>query len=404
MSQHSAPPTPEGGPAAGHAAASRDVVSHRGLADVVAASTAISDIDGRAGLLFYRGYDIHDLSGAVSFEECAHLLHRGDLPDREQLTNYRAELAEGRRLGATTEAVLTTGVATQPPMEALRTLVSALSADDPDTGSNAPDANARKAARLVAQMPTLVAVYHARRTGSTVPDVDPGLDIAGNFLLQITGRRPDPAAVAAFDECLVLHADHTMNASTFAARVCAATLSDMHSAVTAAMGALKGPLHGGANEQVMTMLADIDERVDDESARQRIVDEHVRAKLDTDQKIMGFGHRVYRTEDPRATHLRRMSRRLAQLTGEPKWYEMSAHLEQTVFQVKALRPNVDFYAASVYHYLGIPTDLFTPVFAISRMSGWTAHVIEQHADNRLIRPDSEYIGQPPRRVKPLSER
>jgi citrate synthase len=210
--------------------------------------------------------------------------------------------------------------------------------------------------------------------------------------------------VAAFDECLVLHADHTMNASTFAARVCAATLSDMHSAVTAAMGTLKGPLHGGANEQVMKMLTDIDARVEDGSDRQRVADEYVRAKLGAGEKIMGFGHRVYRTEDPRATHLRRMSRQLAALTGEARWYETSAHIEQTVFDAKSLRPNVDFYAASVYHYLGIPTDLFTPVFSISRMSGWTAHVIEQHADNRLIRPDSEYIGEAPRTVKSLAER
>jgi citrate synthase len=399
MSQHNAPTAPDGGPAASHHTA-----GHRGLADVVAASTAISDIDGEAGLLFYRGYDIHDLGGTVGFEECAYLLHRGDLPDRGQLAAYRDELAEGRRLGATTGAVLDTGVAARPPMEALRTLVSVLSADDPDTGSNAPDANARKAARLVAQMPVLVAAYHARRTGSLVPDAEPELDIAGNFLLQITGRRPDPTAVAAFDECLVLHADHTMNASTFAARVCAATLSDMHSAVTAAMGTLKGPLHGGANEQVIRMLTEIDGLVADESARQRTVDEYVRAKLAAGEKIMGFGHRVYRTEDPRATHLRRMSRQLAELTGDPKWYEMSWHMEQTVFDVKGLRPNVDFYAASVYRCLGIPTDLFTPVFSISRMGGWTAHVMEQHADNRLIRPDSEYIGQPPRPVRPLAER
>jgi citrate synthase len=376
----------------------------KGLADVVAASTAISDIDGRAGVLSYRGYDIHDLGGGVSFEECAYLLHRGDLPNRDQLAAYRAELAEGRGLGPTGQAVLATDVATRPPMEALRTLVSALSVDDPDTDSNSPEANARKAARLTAQMPVLVAAYHARRSGGEVPDPDPELGIAGNFLLQITGRRPDPTAVEVLDECLVLHADHTMNASTFAARVCAATLSDMHSAVTAAMGTLKGPLHGGANEQVMKMLTEIDKKVDDESQRQRIVSENVRARLEAGEKIMGFGHRVYRTEDPRATHLRKMSRALAELTGESKWYDMSHHMEETVLEVKGLRPNVDFYAASVYHYLGIPTDLFTPVFSVSRMSGWTAHVIEQHADNRLIRPDSEYIGESARKVKPLDER
>ena len=378
----------------------------KGLADVVAASTAISDIDGRAGVLSYRGYDIHDLAGSVTFEECAYLLHRGDLPNAAELERFRAELAESRSLGPTVQAVLKTDVARRPPMEALRTLVSALSVDDPDTGSNAPDANARKAARLVAQMPMLVAAYHAQRTGSQLVEPDPELGIAGNFLLQITGERPDESSVAVFDECLVLHADHTMNASTFAARVCAATLSDMHSAVTAAMGTLKGPLHGGANEQVMRMLTEIDEQVGDGDAeqRKRVAEQDIRRRLDAGEKIMGFGHRVYRTEDPRATHLRKMSRALAEKSGDTRWYDMSAHIEKVVFELKGLRPNVDFYAASVYHYLGIPTDLFTPVFSVSRMSGWTAHVIEQHADNRLIRPDSEYIGEPPRKVKPLAER
>ncbi|MGH3731251.1 MAG: citrate/2-methylcitrate synthase, partial [Micromonosporaceae bacterium] len=316
------------------------------------------------------------------------------------------ELSAGRHLGPAVRAVLDTGVAARPPMEALRTLVSTLSVDDLETDRNTPEANAHKAARLVAQMPTLVAAYQARRTGRTLAEPDPALGIAGNFLLQISGERPDPTAVSVLDECLVLHADHTMNASTFAARVCAATLSDMHSAVTAAMGTLKGPLHGGANEQVMKMLLEIDEQVGDgdDVARRQVTERDVRRRLDAGEKIMGFGHRVYRTEDPRATHLRRLSRSLGELTGDMKWYDMSAHMERVVFEVKGLRPNVDFYAASVYRYLGIPTDLFTPVFSVSRMSGWTAHVIEQHADNRLIRPDSEYIGEAPRKVKPLSDR
>jgi citrate synthase len=281
-------------------------------------------------------------------------------------------------------------------MEALRTLVSALSVDDPDASDNSAGANSRKAARLTAQLPLLVARYHAARTGAELPDSDGGLGIAGNFLLEITGVRPDPVAVSAFDECLVLHADHTMNASTFAARVCAATLSDMHSAVTAALATLKGPLHGGANEQVMKVLetlGDVNE-----------VDGSVRARLDAGEKLMGFGHRVYRTEDPRATHLRAMSRRLGELAGDTRFYELSTRMEQVVLDAKGLRPNVDFYAASVYHSLGIPTDLFTPVFAISRMSGWTAHVMEQHADNRLIRPDSEYVGERVRKVVPIEDR
>ncbi|MDQ6875211.1 MAG: citrate synthase [Actinomycetota bacterium] len=369
----------------------------RGLADVIAASTAISDIDGRAGLLSYRGYDIHDLAGTISFEECVHLLQRGSLPTMPELAALRTELEDGRAVGPTAGAVLELpGVRDAAPMEALRTIVSALSADDPDAASNAPEANRRKAIRLVAQLPALVASYQAARTGSPLPDADPALGVAGNFLLQITGKVPDPVAVSSFDECLVLHADHTMNASTFAARVCAATLSDMHSAVTAAIGTLKGPLHGGANEAVMRVLESID-GVDG-------VEASVRERLGRGEKLMGFGHRVYRTEDPRATHLRAMSRRLGELAGDTRFYEMSHRMEQAVFEVKGLRPNVDFYAASAYHSLGIATDLFTPVFAVSRMAGWTSHVMEQHLDNRLIRPDSEYIGPHDQRVVPLAER
>ncbi len=368
----------------------------RGLADVVAASTAISDIDGRAGLLSYRGYDIHDLAGAIGFEECVHLLQRGSLPTVAELAELRVELAAAV-IGPTAEAVLALdGIRAASPMEALRTLVSVLSCDDPDTGSNAPAANRRKAARLVAQAPMLLARYQAARTGADLPDADPGLGIAGNFLLQITGKTPDPAAVASFDECLVLHADHTMNASTFAARVCAATLSDMHSAVTSAIGTLKGSLHGGANEQVMKVLESIGSLDEVEAS--------VRERLDRGEKLMGFGHRVYRGEDPRATHLRAMSRRLGELAGEPRFFEVSLRMEETVHAAKGLRPNVDFYAASVYHSLGIPTELFTAVFVVSRMAGWTAHVMEQHFDNRLIRPDSEYIGNRDRHVVALQDR
>ncbi|BEP12344.1 citrate synthase [Acidothermaceae bacterium B102] len=372
-------------------------VPSRGLADVVAASTSISDIDGKAGKLFYRGYDIHDLAGKISFEECVHLLCRGTLPTQAQLDAITVELAAGRTLGPTVVQVLPLVAANAGPMEALRTLLSASSVDDPDQDSNSPQANQRKAVRLVAQMPVLVASFQAARTGGVVPEADPALGTAGNFLLQITGKSPSQADAAAFDECLVLHADHTMNASTFAARVCAATLSDMHSAVTAAIGTLKGALHGGANEQVMKTLESIDDGVAG-------VDADVSARLGRGEKLMGFGHRVYRTEDPRATHLRRLSAQLAAATGDAQYYDMSIAMEQTVLRVKGLYPNVDFFAASVYHALGIPTDLFTPVFAISRMSGWTAHVIEQHADNRLIRPDSEYIGLRDQHWAPIGDR
>jgi citrate synthase len=362
----------------------------KGLADVVAASTALSDIDGQAGRLFYRGYDIHQLVGASTFEEIAYLLQRGSAPGAGELGGFRAELVAGRTLGKLVSSMLPQIAASQGPMEAMRSLVSLASADDPDESSNAPAPNERKAARLTAQQPILVAAYHAAREGRECVPADPGLSLAANFLFQLRGTAPSARDAEILDTCLVLHADHTMNASTFAARVCAATLSDMHSAVVAALGTLKGPLHGGANEQVMRGL------------------EAIRASGGVDpvagEKIMGFGHRVYKTEDPRATHLRQMSGELAAASGDDTYYRMSRAMEETVFADKGLYPNVDFYAATVYHYLGIPTDLFTPVFSVSRMAGWTAHVMEQHADNRLIRPDSEYIGERDLTWVALSER
>ena len=375
----------------------------KGLADVVAASTALSDIDGQAGRLFYRGYDIHQLAGAATFEEIAYLLQRGSAPGRAELGEYRAELASGRSLGKLVSAMLPDVAAAQGPMEAMRTLVSLASADDPDEASNAPDANARKAARLTAQQPVLVAAYHAARQGRDCPPPDPDLGLAANFLLQLRGEAPSDRDAEILDTCLVLHADHTMNASTFAARVCAATLSDMHSAVVAALGTLKGPLHGGANEQVMRGLEAL-RAASGAGDPVAAVAPAVSERLAGGEKIMGFGHRVYKTEDPRATHLRQMSAELAAASGDDTYYLMSRQMEETVFTEKGLYPNVDFYAATVYHYLGIPTDLFTPVFSVSRMAGWTAHVMEQHADNRLIRPDSEYIGERNLTWVTLSER
>jgi citrate synthase len=373
----------------------------RGLADVVAAATALSDIDGRAGLLFYRGYDIHELAGNASFEEIAFLLQRGHAPDRGELDGYRAELAAGRQPGVLAADDLPAIARHQRPMEALRSLVSLGSADDPDAESNEPAANLRKAARLTAQQPVLIAAYQAARLGHDLPAADPSLGTAANFLLQLTGERPEPRAAEILDTCLVLHADHTMNASTFAARVCAATLADMHSAVVAALGTLSGPLHGGANEQVMRGLEALRQAGGDPLDA---VSRQVSARLARGEKIMGFGHRVYKTEDPRATHLRKMSAELATASGDDTYYRMSRRMEEVVLAEKGLFPNVDFFAATVYHYLGIPTDLFTPVFSASRMAGWTAHVIEQHADNRLIRPDSEYIGERGLHWAPLDAR
>jgi citrate synthase len=374
----------------------------RGLADVVAASTALSDIDGRAGRLFYRGYDINQLAGAATFEETAYLLQRGSPPSRGELAGYRGELAAGRVLGKLVTTSLPEIARCQEPMEALRSLVSLASADDPDKDSNEPGPNARKAARLTAQQPVLAAAYDAARRGRESAPPDPEAGVAANFLLQLTGTPPSARETQILDTCLVLHADHTMNASTFAARVCAATLSDMHSAVVAAIGTLKGPLHGGANEQVMRNLEAI--RSSAGSDPVRAAGTEVLARLREGHKVMGFGHRVYKAEDPRAAHLRQMSAELGAASGDDTYYRMSRKLEEVVFAEKGLYPNVDFYAATVYHYLGIPTDLFTAVFSVSRIAGWTSHVMEQHADNRLIRPDSEYIGEHSLSWPPLEHR
>ena len=373
-----------------------------GLADVIAASTALSDIDGAAGLLFYRGYDIHQLAGPATFEEVAYLLQRGHPPSAGELDAYRAEISAGRPLGKLVTACLADVAGEQGPMEALRTLVSLASADDPDKSSNAPVANSRKAVRLLAQQPVLVASYHAARGGREVAPAEEGLGLAASFLLQLRGTPPSEREARIFDTCLVLHADHTMNASTFAARVCAATLSDMHSAVVAAIGTLKGPLPGGANEQVMRTLTEIRSAAPADPVG--AVEREVVRRLAGGEKIMGFGHRVYKTEDPRATHLRAMAAELAEASGDDTYYRMSRRMEEVVLAEKGLYPNVDFYAATVYHYLRIPVDLFTPVFSVSRIAGWTAHVMEQHADNRLIRPDSEYIGERALTWIPLDER
>jgi citrate synthase len=278
----------------------------------------------------------------------------------------------------------------------LRTGVSAGSAYDPDGWDNSAEGNERKAIRLMARFPTMIASFHRLRSGQDPIPPNPKLPHAANFLTMLLGEEPEEEVARAFDICLVLHADHTMNASTFAARVVASTLADMHSAVTAAICALKGPLHGGANEAVMKMLEDIGD-LDRAEA-------YIKDALARKEKIMGFGHRVYKTEDPRATHLRRLSRELGERAGDTRWYEISERIEKVVMDEKGLYPNVDFYAASVYRAMGIPTDLFTTVFAASRVSGWTAHVREQLTDNRLIRPESDYIGPRNQSYVPLEER
>jgi citrate synthase len=369
--------------------------SGKGLEGVVAAETALSDIDGEKGVLYYVGYDIHDLVNC-SFEEITYLLHHLELPNSSQLDDIRERIAAERGPNDFVVELLPSLAASSAPMSTLRTAVSASSAQDPDGWDVSEAANYRKAIRLVAVLPTIVAYFDRLRKNQQLIPPDAGLTQAGNFLWMLKGEKADDETARIFDICLVLHADHTMNASTFAARVCAATLSDIHSAVTAAIAALKGPLHGGANEAVMRMIKEIGEPA---KARDYIIN-----KLKNKEKVMGFGHRVYKTEDPRATHLRQMAKDLAEKTGDAHNYEISLEIEKSVMDEKGIYPNVDFYAASVYGYLQIPTDLFTPIFACSRVAGWTAHVREQYADNRLIRPDHEYVGPEPREFKPLSER
>lgn len=357
----------------------------KGLEGVVATTSSICYIDGEQGVLAYRGYDIHDLADNSTFEEVCHLLWFGRLPQADELKALKQRMAEERKLDASILYRLELLPKHVLPMDVLRTLVSMLSYYDPEFDRNDHDANVNKAIRLTAQIAMLVANYDRIRKGKPIVEPDRSLSHAANFLLMLNGTAPSQTAERALDIALILHADHELNASTFAARVTAATLSDMHSAVTSAIGALKGPLHGGANEAVFKILQEIDGSGADPV-------EYVKGLLAQKKKIPGFGHRVYHTEDPRATHLRTMSRDLGRASGDPRWYESSHKIEEFVRADKKLNANVDFYSASTYHTLGIDVDLFTPIFAISRMSGWTAHIIEQLDDNRLIRPRAEYIG------------
>ena len=370
-----------------------------GLEDTVATSSAICYLDGDRGVLAYCGYDIHDLARHATFEEVCYLLWQRRLPTRAELGDLQSQLSAARQLP---EAVLRLMRALPAGnlMDALRTLTSALGHYDPDAADQSPQANYRKAVRLTAQLSSLVAAIGRQHAGAGPIQPDPVLGHAANFLYMLTGERPSGLATRAFDVALILHADHELNASTFAARVAAATLTDIHSTLVAAIGTLKGPLHGGANADVMRLLLEIGSSAAPEKA-----EEVVRAKLARKEKIPGFGHRVYHTEDPRATHLRQMSRDLGQRAGQPIWYEMSQRIDALIKSEKKLNPNVDFYSASTYHALGIDIELFTPIFAVSRVSGWTAHVLEQYANNRLIRPRAEYIGPAyPQRYVPVEAR
>jgi citrate synthase len=370
----------------------------KGLEGVVATTSAICYIDGEQGVLAYRGIDIHQLADHSNFEETCFLLWNGRLPSAGELQQLRVRLAEERKLDPAIINLLRTAPKSVPAMDVLRTAVSALSFYDPDEKKNDHHANVAKAIRLTSQISMIVAGYDRIRKGKNVVEPDLSLSHSGNILLQLNGTRPSETAERALDIALILHADHELNASTFAARVTAATLSDMHSAITSAIGTLKGPLHGGANEEVFKILEAIDKAGADPV-------EHVKGMLAAKKKVPGFGHRVYHTEDPRATHLRKMSEDLGRSSGQSKWFEMSKKIEQFVKAEKKLNANVDFYSASTYHTLGIDVDLFTPVFAISRVGGWTAHVIEQLDDNRLIRPRADYIGPAyPSPYVPMSQR
>lgn len=355
----------------------------RGLEGVVAAESEICYIDGEAGILSYRGYNIHTLADKATFEEVVYLLWHGRLPKQDELDRLKKVLHRNLPIPEQVRQFLGSCKGCNT-MDVLRTAVSMLGLYDPDSGDNSEEANIRKAERLMAQTGAIVTTFDRLRNGKDAVAPDPDLGFAANFLYCLTGNRPDDVMERAFDVALILHADHEFNASTFAARVTAATLSDMYSAVTSAIGALKGPLHGGANQDVIRLLLEAGST----SAALKLVRERLGLKV----KVPGFGHRVYRTEDPRATHLRALSEELGRRTGHEELFRTSREIEKTVKELKNLNPNVDFYSASTYYALGIPIDLFTPIFAVSRMSGWTAHVLEQYRNNRLIRPRANYKG------------
>lgn len=370
----------------------------KGLEGVVAANSGVCFIDGDKGILAYRGIDIHELAESSTFEETCYLLWFGKLPNRAELADFNLQLVRERKLDAQIISLLRQAPKHALPMDVLRTIVSSLSFFDPEEKNNDREANKHKAFRLTSQIAMIVAAYDRIRKGKPLIEPDRSLSHAGNFLLMLTGELPSETASRALDIALILHADHELNASTFAARVIAATLSDMHSAITGAIGALKGPLHGGANEEVFKILEKIDKNGADPV-------DYIKGMLAQKAKIPGFGHRVYTTEDPRATHLRRMSRDLGYSSGQAKWFDYSRKIEEFINKEKKLNANVDFYSASTYHTLGIDIDLFTPIFAVSRISGWAGHVLEQLNDNRLIRPRAEYIGPAyPNKYVPIDQR
>ncbi len=368
----------------------------KGLEGVVAATTRLCHLDGVQGRLAYQGYDIDDLARRASFEEVAWLLWHGDLPQPAELEGFRKELGDARPLPPLMLKALKLLPRGMHPMRVLQTAVALLGALDPDAEDNSAEANRRKAVRLVAQMATLTAAFHRVRQGKRPVPPRPELPHAASFLHMVAGRKPRAVQVRAFDAALVLYAEHELNASTFTARTIASTLSDMHSAVSGALGALKGALHGGAGEAVMRTLQEVG-RPDQAAA-------FTRQALAENRRLMGFGHRVYKAGDPRARILQELAEKACRQSGEAVWFDIAVRLHEAVNREKGLIPNVDFYSAPLFYALGLPVDLFVPVIAVSRIAGWTAHVLEQHADNRLIRPRAEYTGPAHRSFRPLGER
>ncbi|MDT7542721.1 MAG: citrate synthase [Acidobacteriota bacterium] len=382
--------------AGGGASAAAAGAAAAGLRGVVAASSSIGDVNGEQGILIYQGYDIHDLAEHSTFEETIYLLWNGRLPKREELDEFRRQIGECYEIPSQIIDLIRTFPKETDPMDMLRTAVSALSMYAENPHDTSREAAVKTATRLTAQFPVLVTTIERIRKGQEPVAPKSELNIATNFLYMLRGEMPQEREARIFDVCLVLHADHELNASTFTARVVAGTLADVYASVTAALAALSGPLHGGANTNVMKMLL----KIGDVSR----AEEFVKDALAQKKKIMGIGHAVYTTEDPRATHLRRFSKEVGARGGETKWYDISRKIEEFMLREKGMYPNVDFYSASTYYMMGIPLDLFTPIFAVSRISGWTGHILEQYANNKLIRPRAEYIGARGLKYVPLEER
>ncbi len=367
-----------------------------GLEGITAAESRIGDVDGTRGVLIYQGYNIHDLAEHSTFEETVYLLWHGRLPARDELAGLRRQLAEHQKLPAEVVELMRRFPREAEPMDSLRTAVSLLAFHDPQARDLSREGALLTATKLTAQFPVVVAAIERLRKGQELVEPRPDQSIAWNFLYPLKGAEPQEREARIFDVCLILHADHELNASTFTARVVAATLADMYGSVTAAIAALSGPLHGGANTNVMKMLLEIG---DPARAEEWLMDALAKKK-----KIMGFGHRVYKTEDPRSTHLRAFSREMGAARGETRWFEILERLREVMMREKKLYPNVDYYSGSAYYMMGIPLDLFTPIFAVSRIAGWTGHILEQYANNRLIRPRADYIGPRDLKYIPVDER